>query len=573
MVSNRDLQRLIAFSDAFLCQIIWLMKTIIAVVAVLSSLCALGQEPPVEKIDSILHSKVEKNHPGIALGIVKDGEIIYEEYRGLSNLQHQVRFDEKTRSNIASTAKQFTALMILHLSIEGKLSLEDDVRTYLTKLYPDVHEKIKIRHLLNHTSGIRDYVELMSLEGQVWWKRFGLDNDEVLALLEKQNDLGFPPGSMKSYSNSNYNLLAKVIEKVTKKSFNDYSKKFFEDLGMMETSFVERYMAVIPNRANPYSDWGRAEWWEVPTVTKTNGEGFLYTTLQDQLIFEQAIQNAKNKNNILLIKSQKPIANSKLKSYGFGLELEDILGRKSVHHSGGTFGFHAQVYRFPEDKLSVFVMSNNGNISSNLIAQEIANILLDPKTKKQQSYDSYYYKLAGNDDNIQVTGQYNHPDHDMLIRIVEKDGKIYWQEGIYVNLQLKSEGYNTYSYLKYPNIKVRFYQDKLIEYYLSGKTIIHKRNTNAPASMSNFNDCQGTYFNGELNIRFDLSLNEKNELRLKFSHRDGSEKVRVFNKNDLLAGESYIINLKRDAYDRIIGVSFSHSRARNIHFVKKTNLE
>ena len=105
------------------------------------------------------------------------------------------------------------------------------------------------------------------------------------------------------------------------------------------------------------------------------------------------------------------------------------------------------------------------------------------------------------------------------------------------------------------------------------ETIIHKRNTNAPASMSNFNDCQGTYFNGELNIRFDLSLNEKNELRLKFSHRDGSEKVRVFNKNDLLAGESYIINLKRDAYDRIIGVSFSHSRARNIHFVKKTNLE
>jgi len=549
------------------------MKTFITYILLLFSLAILAQENPFEKIDSIIKSKVQEDHPGIAVGIVKDGNIIYEKYRGLANLQHQVPFDEKTRSNIASTAKQFTALMILQLSFYEKLNLEDDVRKYLPNLYPDVQEEIKIRHLLNHTSGIRDYVELMSLEGGVWWKRFGVDNDDVLALTEKQKDLGFAPGSMKSYSNSNYNLLAEVIERVTEQSFNEYSKQFFEDLGMKETSFVERYMRVIPNRANPYTDWGRGEWWEVPTVTKTNGEGFLYTTLKDQLKFEKDIQNAKRNNNILLIKSQEPIPNSKIQKYGFGLELYDMLGRKAVHHSGGTFGFHSQTYRFPEDKLTVFIMSNNGNISSNLIAQQIAKIFLDPKTKKEESYDAAYYETVANNDNIEVIGQYNHPDHDMLIRIVEKEGKLYSQEGIYVNLELKEEGNNTYSYIRYPNLKVRFYEDKFVEFFPSGKTIHYTRNTNAPATTSDLNGYVGTYYNGELNLSFDLSLNEKNDLQLKFSNDDGFEKVRVFNKNDLLASENYIINAKRDAFDRVVGVSFSYSRARNIQFTKKTNLK
>ena len=182
---------------------------------------------------------------------------------------------------------------------------------------------------------------MLDLEGDVWWKRVGLDNNAILELIENQEELGFTPGSQYSYSNTNYVLLTKIIEKISGKTFNVYSKNFFENLGMNETSFVEGNMKVIPNRANPYSDWGRGEWWEVPTVTKTNGEGFLFTTLKNQLTFEKAVQNANHNNNVLLIKSQQPIPNSEIKTYGFGLELEDKLGRKAMHHSGGTYGFHS----------------------------------------------------------------------------------------------------------------------------------------------------------------------------------------------------------------------------------------
>ena len=159
------------------------MKTFFTKIALFILLPVFGQNIQVQKIDSIVDSKLKDNHPGIAVGIVKDGRIVYKKYRGLSNLQHQIRFDEKTRSNIASTAKQFTALMILDLSLNEKLKLDDDIREYLPKLYTTVEEKIRIRHLLNHTSGIRDYVELLDMEGMIWWKRIKLSNDDVINLL------------------------------------------------------------------------------------------------------------------------------------------------------------------------------------------------------------------------------------------------------------------------------------------------------------------------------------------------------------------------------------------------------
>ena len=286
------------------------MQRFLFLFTVLFTFTTFSQQESLEKIDSIIESKIKMTDPGLMVGIVKEGNIIYEKYLGLANLQHQVKITKETRSNIASTAKQFTALMILDLALKDKLSLEDDIRKYLPNLYQEVKEEIKVRHVINHTSGIRDYVELLSLKNQTWWQQVGLDNNDIMQLLEKQKDLGFAPGLKYSYSNSGYVVLAEIIEKVSGQSFNDYSKAFFEGLGMKNTSFVKRYMEVIPNRAEPYSDWGRGEWWQSPTVTKTNGEGFLFTTLEDQLIYEQAIQNAAAENNSLLIKSQQAIPNS-----------------------------------------------------------------------------------------------------------------------------------------------------------------------------------------------------------------------------------------------------------------------
>ncbi|MBW1297311.1 serine hydrolase domain-containing protein [Aquimarina litoralis] len=528
-----------------------------------------AQDIALKKIDSIIESKIKETDPGLMVGIVKDGKTIYEKYYGLANLQHQVKVDEKTRSNIASTAKQFTALMILDLALRNKLSLEDDLRKYLPDLYKNIAHKIKIRQIINHTSGIRDYVELLDLEGMIWWKRFGLDNNDIIELLQKQEDLGFTPGSKYSYSNSNYIILAKIIESVSGQNFNSYSKTFFKKLEMNTTSFVEKYMKVIPNRANPYSTWGNTEWLEVPTVTKTNGEGFLFTTLKDQLIYEQLIQNAYVDDNKLLIQSQLPIPNSEIKTYGFGLELQDILGHKCVYHAGGTFGFHSQTYRFPKEKLTIFIMSNNGDISSNLIGQEIAKILL-PTSNNKASYDKMYYQKNDNE-SINVLGNYIYPNEDSMVQIIKKGNKIYWQEKKFT-VEIFSEGKNKYASTNNSKIKIVFYPNEMMVFYTSGKTKTFKKQIGTPVTVSDFNNLVGTYHNSELDASFEMKFEGEKTLKLKFSDDQNFENVLVYN-SVLMSSDNYFLKVQKDAFDRVTEILLSYGRALNMRFKKKTHFQ
>ncbi|MFP4844731.1 serine hydrolase domain-containing protein [Winogradskyella sp. PE311] len=543
------------------------MKKIIKFLILLISISSFSQNE-LKKIDSIINSKISDNDPGLMVGIVKDGEIIYEKYRGLAYLQYQIKMDEKTKSNIASTAKQYTALMILDLAQRKKLDLEDDIRHYLPTLYKSVTDKIKIRHVLNHTSGIRDYCDLMGLQNDIWWKKVGLKNDDVINLLEKQQDLAYKPGSQYVYSNSGYVILAEIIAKVSERKFTDYSKEFFRNLGMKETLFIERYAGIIPNRAEPYGDWGDGIWLQTPTVTKTAGEGFLYTTLKDQLLFEQAVQNA-NKNT-LLIKSQLPIPNSEIETYGFGLELSNFLNRKAVHHSGATGGYNSQMVRFLDEKLSIFAMSNNGNISTNLIIREVARLLL-PEIKQKELYNGRLFEKEKNNQS-QIVGQY-HSKNDYLTRIVMEEGKIYFKQGKNLSIELIPETKNKF-HLDYDlKTKLVFYKEEMVLFEPSGKTSIYKRsNEEKEVSFTDLKSFVGTYFSAELGMSFQLSLSNENQLKINFSNRNGERDVEVFNKNELLS-RNFTLKANRDQFGRVSEIFLSLGRAKNNRFIKKTNLK
>ncbi len=540
----------------------------ITVFVLFLSISTYGQQQ-LRLIDSIVQSKLLDNEPGLFVGVVQNGEIIYEKYQGLASLQHQVKINENSRSNIASTAKQFTALMILELSLKKKLSLEDDIRKYLPKLYPNVKNEIKIRHLINHSSGIRDFYDLMSIQQDPWWRREGLDNDDAIALLEKQQDLAFTPGSRYMYSNSGYTLLTKIITEVTGENFHDYSENFFKELGMNSTTFLKNYMKPIPNQAFPYSDWGDGVWQQYPMITNLYGDGFLFTTLKDQLIFEQAIQNAQIDNNMLLIKSQKPIPNSEITSYGFGLEMENRLNYKSVHHSGGTGSYHSQTIRFPEEKLSVFVMSNNSNLWSGAIADEIASTLL-PKKETKVSYDKQLERISNKLQKSQLIGQYLSPEN-YLIRIEEKEGKFTWRNGNNNPIELVQEAQNLYS-ISYDNkIKIGFFNDEMILFYPSGKSSIYSKILNEEVTLTDIESYIGQYYSNELDVQFTINyLNEK--LSISMHGWDEAQDLELLNKNELLVFD-YILKIERDQFNRVKGILLTTNRILNNKFIKKTNLQ
>jgi CubicO group peptidase (beta-lactamase class C family) len=535
------------------------------------AILSTAQTEKIQKIDSIFNSKISENDPALFVGIVKDGNIIYENIKGLESLQHQSKASENTVSNIASVTKQFTALMVLQLSLENKLSLEDDIRQYLPELYPEVNEDIKIRHLINHTSGIRDYCDLMGLQQNPWWRREGLDNADVIDLIAKQKELAFEPGSMKVYSNSGYNLLAKIVEVASGKDFVEYSKAFFEGLGMKNTFFIKSYMQVIPNHALPYSDWGDGIWKQYPMLTSTYGEGFLFTTLKDQLIFEKAIQNAKKTENALLIESQKPIPNSEITHYGFGLELKDKLGRKAVHHSGATGSYHAQTLRFPDDNLSIFVMSNNSRLWSGFVADELAKVLL-PEEEEKIKYDNRItegLELNSKDD---IIGQYRSPEGYMIRIEKSEDGKYLSKNANNSPIALSYENRNIYSFDLNPKIKTGLFKDELIRFYPSGKTIVYKKEVVEKASETDIHSYTGEYYSDEMDQLFIIVTDEENKLKLtmKGRKRDRIFDIEVINRDELLAGD-YILKVVRAPFDRVEDLLLTTSRVLNNRFKKLTN--
>jgi len=545
------------------------MRKLIFSILLGTSISSFAQKINFKKIDSIITSKINEKDPSLMVGIVKNGNIIYEKYRGLSNLQDQVSADKNTRSNIASTAKQFTALMILQLSLEEKLSLEDDIRKYLPTFYTKVKEKIKIRHLINHTSGIRDFYDLMSIQQNPWWSQEGLDNDDALELLEKQEDLAFISGSRYLYSNSGYTILTKIISKVSGKKFHEFSKNFFRELGMNNTSFLENYMYVIPNQAQPYSDWGDGLWQQYPMITNLYGDGFLFTTLKDQLLFEQAVQNAKKNHNILLIDSQKPIKNSEIKTYGFGLELENRLNRTSIHHSGGTGSYHSQMARYPNEKLTIFVMSNNSRLWSGAIADEIALELL-PKSEETSQYD----KRIKDDSSInfaeKIIGQYRSPG-EYLIRIESKNDKVLWRNGNNNPIELLREN-NMFKMKRNPKLKVGFYKEKLLLFYPSGKTLEYKKIPFNEPSLSDLEGFAGEYYSEELNVNFEIKLIQENNLLMSRSKWKKDQEIEILNRNELLIGD-FILKIQRDQFNRVTGILLTTNRVLNNKFIKKTNLK
>jgi len=546
------------------------MKKLILSFALLFSFPILSQSQQLKKIDSIVNSKIGETDPGLMVGIVKDGNIIYEKYRGLSNLQHQVQTNHNTRSNIASTAKQFTALMILQLSLSEKLNLEDDIRKYLPKFYPKVKEKIKIRHLINHTSGIRDAYDLMSIQQNPWWRREGLDNDDVIKLLENQEDLAFTPGSRYIYSNSGYILLTKIISVVTGKKFHDFSNQFFKELGMKNTTFLKNYMHVIPNQAQPYSDWGDGVWQEYPMITNLYGDGFLFTSLRDQLHFEQAVQNAKRNHNVLLIKSQEIIPNSEIKTYGFGLELEDRLGHKSVHHSGGTGSYHSQVVRYIDEKLTVFVMSANSRIWSGSIADEIAKVLL-PQKQVVDAYDERFNNGSGLTLANDFIGQYKSPG-EYLIRIQSENGKFSWRNGNNNPFGIIQETKGIYKFEGGSKTRIRFFENEMVLFYPSGKTSVYKKIPFEETSLSDLEGFAGDYYSKELDVSFHIDLTKKNTLMISLPKRKKQYEVEILNRNELLVFD-YILKIQRDQFNRVTAILLTTSRVLNNKFVKKTNLK
>lgn len=314
--------------------------------------------------------------PGTAIAIIKNNDIIFKEAYGLANLEFGVKNSPSTLFNIASNSKQFTAFALLHLVEQGKIGLEDNIRKYIPEL-PDFGDVIKVKTLAQHTHGIRGITYLLGMAG--WNIEDVISRKDVLKLLRQQKELNFSPETDFSYNNSGYMLLAELIERVSGRPFHEYIDEIiFTPLKMENTVLFEDNQKVIPNLASPYYFDGTSYKKGIRNSKDIVGNTGIRTSIEDLskwiINFEKIKIGSKGLFDKLV--QRAVLKNGDTLSYAFGQKISNYNGRKVVSHGGADAGYRSQVLRFPEEKLSIIVLANNGSLNADEMAYSIADIYL-----------------------------------------------------------------------------------------------------------------------------------------------------------------------------------------------------
>jgi CubicO group peptidase (beta-lactamase class C family) len=344
----------------------------------LTPLGVISQNLPdsiVSKIDSVFKSYTPAT-PGCAVAIVKNGTVVFQKGYGMANLEYSIPVQPTTTFHIASESKQYVAFCMLLLEKEGKLSLDDDIRKYLDDV-PDFGHKITIRHLIYHTSGLRDQWQLLANAG--WQLDDVITQEHVTKLVSKQKALNFIPGDEWMYCNTGYTLMAEIVKKVSGLTLRQYAEKnIFQPLGMNHTHFHDNYQELVPGRAYSYNQNVFKKFQHAVLSYSIVGATSLLTTVLDEVKWLNNFETGTVGGKDLIEKMYEVgmLNNGKKLTYAFGLSIGKYKGWKQIGHGGADAGFRSYACRFPEQNLGVVVFSNHGSVNPTSLTNEVANLLL-----------------------------------------------------------------------------------------------------------------------------------------------------------------------------------------------------
>ncbi|HEV8583104.1 MAG TPA: serine hydrolase domain-containing protein [Thermoanaerobaculia bacterium] len=383
------------------------------------------------RVDAVFADYAKPGSPGCALAVIKDGSIAYEKGYGLASVELGVPITPKTVFDIGSTSKQFTAASILLLAQDGKLSLDDDIHKYVPEL-PDYGVPVTIRHLLHHTSGMRDYINVMFLGG-INVEDWTTDAD-ALAALVRQKTLDFKPGEEHSYSNSGYFLLSIIVKRVSGKSLKDFAQeRIFTPLGMTTTHYLNDHMEVVPGRASSYEPRPDGGFAVQSANWEQTGDGAVQTTVEDLAKWDQNFYTPKVGGTWLIeqLQTTGTLNNGEKITYARGLAVEEYRGLRRVSHGGAWAGYRAQLMRFPVEKLAVVTLCNLGSADTTGLAQGVANLYLGDRLAPEAAVAASETApaAAGAVDVARLAGLYWSPASDFVRKIYGKEGKLFYYRG------------------------------------------------------------------------------------------------------------------------------------------------
>lgn len=406
------------------------------------------------QVDALFSEWDSDASPGSALGIVKDGALVYSRGYGIADLEHDIPISPTSVFYIASVSKQFVTMSVLLLEEQGKINLDDEIQVYLPD-FPRYESPLTIRHFIHHTSGVRDYLTLWSLSGNDYLDY--VDKNAVYQLIKRQKTLNFTPGEKYLYSNSCYFMLAMIVEKASGESLKEFARKnIFEPLEMNNSHFHDSNLHLIKNRAFSYS----------PATDGYNnlimrfdmvGSGGVYSNINDLYKWDQNFyHNVLGKGGPDIINKMQEdgiLNNGESAGYAFALHNDTYRGLKTISHGGSLAGYRTQLMRFPEQSFSVILLGNIATFNSTAMAKKVADVYLaeamEPMAKETAAKTSESAQETApyiTEELENYIGTYYSEELDVDYKISEKNDSLFLSVKYTEPLALKPTKADTFSY-------------------------------------------------------------------------------------------------------------------------------
>lgn len=537
-----------------------------------------------ETVDNLFQEWDRIDTPGCALGIIKDGKLIYARGYGASNLEYSIPITSKTVFRIGSTSKQFTAMCIALLAEQGKISLEDDIRKFLPEMQ-EYQKPITFRHLIHHTSGVRDYLTLIYSVAGLRDDDF-LTEEEVYDILTKQRELNFTPGDEFLYSNSGYFLLSVIVKRISGKSLREFADEhIFEPLGMTDTHFHDDHTTIVKNRASGYSPQNEGGFRINMTTLDMVGDGGVFTTVEDLYKWDQNFYDnklgGKGREFIKQILNPGTLNNGEKLDYAFGLLIGDYKGLKIISHGGSFVGFRAEMIRFPVQKFSVILLANLSSIRPWNLARLVADIYLADQFAEEET--EVGVASGGRTNFIQLseeklkekTGTFRNPVTGRIWKVLFQDEKLFVKTQGGLQFQIVPTGEREFSSLNTPvefkltfegSNKVRLLQVRREERKPETYEVIEVLSP----TLAQLQEYVGDYFSEEVQVTYKVVIEDgKLFLRHANRHRDYPEDPLEPTLKDMFVVASFALNFSRNEKSEVTAFILNAGRVKNIRFIKK----
>lgn len=528
------------------------------------------------EIDKIFSEWNKPDAPGCALGVIKDGKLIYSRGYGVANFEYNIPISDSSVFRIGSTSKQFTAACIILLARQGKLDLDNTLDKYYPD-FPDYAKKITIRHLLHHTSGIRDYLMVSLLKG-IRDDDYYTDK-ELMSWMINQSDLNFDPGEEHLYSNTGYWLLGQIVNKAAGMSMAEYAKKeIFQPLGMTNTHFHDDHTLIVKNRAIGYTQGDNDDYKIYTTTLDIIGDGGIFTTVRDVKKWDDAFYNSKvlNKEFWDMMTKGGKLNNGDTIDYACGLLVTEYKGLKEIRHGGAFVGYRAEIVRFPEQHLSVVVLANREDADPTRKAHKVVDVLLkdklnvDKKTIDTEESEPIVEENTTVYDLSQLVGSYEiQPGLQMNMSIKEDSLHVLQQwNGSEYNIA-RTVG-NTYQIPDVSSLSFTFSdlqegQTQSLKIIQNGEATVCKRKNEVDKTLIKTADYIGDYYSKELDVTYHVTAKGEGLL---VSIKDNEPMELELYDKDQYTSMVGLFRFQRVG-EKLTGFQLDAGRVKNLKFAKQ----